>query len=877
MRGPQGVGKSRLASALGLESNTLSSDNLRLAMGSSELSPSGAWTTSQERGGEVWALFDRLAKERMERGETLVLDAMMLPPEDVSKYVGMAKGLDYQVALADFTAFPLEQAIAQDASRVGYRRVGRKVIEKTYSAFGVRKLPASATEGVHVAKWEPAGAEAALAANLSAWLEYPALDLSGYERVVHIGDLQGCFEVLAGPGGPLASGFADNSFYIFCGDLVDRGLENGLIVDWFHKNALGRPNVALLWGNHEDHLSRYAKGLAPVSREFELRTLPQLTAAGVTPEKAARIMAMAVDILPYVWRGQNVVATHAGLTGLPPLDASGVPQWSLLSRRQLSKGAGSYSDPVDETFNARMEELPEELRWTQVHGHRNHGVAALGSRYSVNLEDRVEFGGNLRMATLGVDGWSAFERPNKVFASWRQRFSKKAPRVGVDGQKAKKETGMGVDLEQEQELAKDDDFSFDVSAPIPSWIREKDSAPPTLTPATIASMRAHAGVMEKPMPDRPHISSLNFTRDVFFDKKWDEVVVKARGLFYNTESGEVASRGYEKFFNIGEREDTELSALSKTLKFPVVGYLKENGFLGNLGYDSVKDELMCASKSTTGGAFAGWFKEIFEASTTPEQREEIKRYLRDAEACMVFEVIDPLRDPHMIDYPAAKLTLLDIFHRSEDGLKLGYPELKKAAGVFGLEAKRRMFEFKTMEGMSGWISEAYQHLNYRYRGKDIEGVVFEDAAGFQTKCKLPHYGFWKSMRSSKDRLARLSEKIESIELAVAKNPKLAGAKAQDLERAKENYGKTLASDGHPMAKSFLAWCSGKPRQDLEGVSIIALRKKFDSEIGIDPEWMLVRWDRFDPTEKEEPKAKKGGSTPKGVPAKDAAPTAKPRM
>lgn len=653
MRGPQGVGKSRLASALGLERHTLASDELRLAMGAPELSADGAWAISQERGGAVWALFDRLATERMERGETLALDAMMLRPSDVDKYVRMARGLDYQVALADFTAFPMERAVAQDASRVGYRQVGRSVIERTYAAFGERRLPASALAGVHVARWEPAGAEAAMAANLGAWLDYPTLDLSGYERVVHIGDLQGCFDVVAGPGGPLEKGFDDGAFYIFCGDLIDRGLENGQVVDWFHRAALGRPNVALLWGNHEDHLWRYAKGLEAVSREFELRTLPQLREAGVTPGKAGEVMAMAVDILPYRWRGQSVVVTHAGLTGLPPRDGSGSPRWELLARQQLSKGAGSYSDPVDEAFSARMEALPEGERWTQVHGHRNRGVPALAASHSVNLEDRVEFGGNLRLATLGVDGWSAFERPNKVFASWRQRFSTKAP-AGADGRKGKKEERMKADQGEGEGPARDEGFSFDVRAPIPGWITEADSAAAALTPATIASMRAHAGVMEKCMPDRPHISSLNFTRDVFFDKKWDEVVVKARGLFYNTQTGEVASRGYDKFFNIGERDDTQLSALSRTLRFPVAGYLKENGFLGNLGYDSVRDELMCASKSTTGGSFAGWFKEIFEASTTAGQRVEIKRYLRDAEACMVFEVVDPIRDPHMIDYPAAK-------------------------------------------------------------------------------------------------------------------------------------------------------------------------------------------------------------------------------
>jgi hypothetical protein len=399
-------------------------------------------------------------------------------------------------------------------------------------------------------------------------------------------------------------------------------------------------------------------------------------------------------------------------------------------------------------------------------------------------------------------------------------------------------------------------FAFDVRAPIPKWITEAGSAAPRLEPATLELMRAHDGVMEKPMPDRPWISSLNFTRDVFFDKKWDDVVVKARGLFFDTNTSEVVARGYEKFFNIGEREETELSALEKTLAFPVVGYLKENGFLGNLGYDASKDELVVASKSTTGGDFARWFKEIFESLVDEPRRDEIKRYLRDAEASFVFEVIDPVRDPHMIEYAKPKLTLLDVFHRSEDGRKLDYSDLKKAASCFGLEAKRRMFEFKDMASMNGWMRKAYSDLSYRYDGLDIEGVVFEDQAGFQTKCKVPHYGFWKSMRSSKDRLARLGEKIALLDEAIAKDPKLGEIRAQELSNAKGNWDRTLGADAHPLAKAFLSWCAGKKPAEIGPKSIIDLRRQFDAEVGIKPEWMAVHWDRFDPTEKEAPRAKK---------------------
>jgi predicted kinase len=866
MRGPQGVGKSTLIKALGLELHALSSDKLRVMLGAPELLSSGAWGLPQERGAAVWAHMEKLCKERMERGETVALDAMFVPPADVTGYARLARDKGYEMLLVDFTDFPLERAIEQDALRPRETRVGEAVLRRTAKAFEERPLSRADLAGARIEKWSPEDGSAGLERRVGDWLRTPELDVSGFDSVVFVGDLQGCFDVVAGPGGPLEHGLDARTFYVFCGDLLDRGLENGKVLSWFLKTVAGRENAVLVWGNHEDHIWRWSVGLPAVSKEFELRTLPQLEAEGLTPADGAKALAGAVDILPLNWRGQKMVATHAGLPGLPPFEADGKPAWHLLAVYQLRKGAGSYSDPVDETFDAQMKALPAGARWTQVHGHRNRGVGALEFAHSVNLEDGVEFGGRLRMARLSEAGWEATSRDNKVFASWRTRFSGKL--LGAQAQKARERKNKGEAMQEEQGSSQEEAFAFDVKTPVPAWITEEGSAPPRLSAQTMAQMRAHEGVMEKPMPDRPWIKSLSFTRDVFFDKKWDEVVVKARGLFVNDETLEVACRGYEKFFNIGERPETELSALSSTLNFPVVGYLKENGFLGNLGYDSAKDELMWASKSTTGGDFAKWFKEIFDATVTGERAVEIRHYLRDAEASFVFEVIDPERDPHMIDYPEPKLVLLDVFHRSEDGRKLPHDEMKRVAERFGLEPKQRMFEFKDMNSLKGWIRKAYVDLSYRYAGKDIEGVVFEDKAGFQTKCKLPHYGFWKSMRSSKDRLARLGQERSLMEATLPRDGKQEKVKAQKLEKIEANWARVLASDTHPMAVEFLKWAAANPWAELGASSVIELRKRFDKEVGIKPEWMAKAWDRFDPTEKEAPKAPKAKES---APAEQSAP------
>ena len=87
--------------------------------------------------------------------------------------------------------------------------------------------------------------------------------------------------------------------------------------------------------------------------------------------------------------------------------------------------------------------------------------------------------------------------------------------------------------------------------------------------------------------------------------------MRARGLFLNTLTNEIVIRAYDKFFNIGERRDTELAALEQTMTFPVRAWVKENGFLGLVGYDSAAGGLVMASKSTTEGDYAAAFRREF--------------------------------------------------------------------------------------------------------------------------------------------------------------------------------------------------------------------------------------------------------------------------
>lgn len=74
------------------------------------------------------------------------------------------------------------------------------------------------------------------------------------------------------------------------------------------------------------------------------------------------------------------------------------------------------------------------------------------------------------------------------------------------------------------------------------------------------------------------------------------------------------------------------------------------------------DELYFCSKSTDQGDYVEYFKSIFYMTYNEEQIEAIKDRFRKEDISMVFEVIDPVNDPHMIKSTERTLVLLDMIY-----------------------------------------------------------------------------------------------------------------------------------------------------------------------------------------------------------------------
>ena len=323
-------------------------------------------------------------------------------------------------------------------------------------------------------------------------------------------------------------------------------------------------------------------------------------------------------------------------------------------------------------------------------------------------------------------------------------------------------------------------------------------------------MVAHDYVNVTASASQPHIASISFTKSAFHKQHWDEVTTRARGLFVNRDSLEIVARGYDKFFNMGERPETQLETALDRFSYPVQIWVKYNGFLGITGYDAEKDQLLIGSKSRLEGPFADMFREILTDQIGAAGLERLRRALRDLGASATFEVIDPVRDPHIVAYDHAQVILLDVIrrHAPETGSpdRLNYEELKAfAAHVMGsksraLPVKERLATIENADAMRHYIERYLSPARERHG----EGLVLEDASGWAIKIKSPWYSHWKRARSHVNRVVELTSK-----------------------------GKPLPDSYEPEHQAFMDWARRQPIETLRSASIIELRDAWQGKTPLD--------------------------------------------
>ncbi|MDE6292396.1 MAG: T4 RnlA family RNA ligase, partial [Bacilli bacterium] len=165
----------------------------------------------------------------------------------------------------------------------------------------------------------------------------------------------------------------------------------------------------------------------------------------------------------------------------------------------------------------------------------------------------------------------------------------------------------------------------------------------------------------------------------------------------------------------------------------------------------IKDnELFFASKSTNEGPFVGYFKDIFFKTFKEEQIETIREKIEKDNLSFVFEVIDPINDPHIIEYNEPKIVLLDMIYNATEYSKISYEELKTFGKSNNIEVKELIYTANDMSEFNKIYEEIISD-NYMLNGEYIEGFVIEDSNVFMVKTKTFYYDKWKRLRGKMEK------------------------------------------------------------------------------------------------------------------------------
>ena len=684
LRGIQASGKSTWIKENNLEPYTLSADNIRLNIANPVLLEDGSYEISQKYNKVTWELLYKYLEMRMQNGDFTIIDATHSDLKLLNKYKDLASIYKYTMYCLEFDV-PLEEALRRNRERDNYKYVPERVIERTYETIKKNEKLPSALKKIE---------------SIDEIINFYTADVNQYEKVVIIGDIHSCAEPLK----EVLKDFNEETLYIFVGDYFDRGIQP---VETFNimLDLLEKPNVILIEGNHEEKsMKKFIYDEEKYTKSFEETTLlPLLKEYDVDYVRASlkKIYKKLRQCFAFEFRGKKFLCTHGGL----PL----VPKLTLVSAKEMIHGVGKYETEIGEIYSENYKKGLCQ-GFIQVHGHR--GVN--DGQFSYCLEDRVEFGGELKVLTIDNEG--------------------KIKKTGIKNSVYNK----GLKLPMSGAVEK---VEFNTANEL------------------INEMIRHQFITVKECEH--NLISLNFNREAFNKKKWNDLTIKARGLFVDKDSGEVKIRSYNKFFNFGERH-VNLGYLKKYATYPIRAFKKYNGFLGLASV--VNGEVVLTSKSVTSGKYKDIFQDIWN-KVESEVRELLKQTMIENNCTAVFEVVSPEYDPHIIKYDKEHLYLLDFIENKLDldthNIDLEFSEnlMKKVEFSSNLLTKKEeLTRLENYDELYNFLAEKEKSL------EEFEGYVLCDNSGFMFKFKLPYYNLWKTRRAWLERYRSALAKGKKVEV-----------------------------------------------------------------------------------------------------------------
>lgn len=715
------------------------SARLRQLISNPVMTTDGEYRITQDSDRLAWDMLYKALEHRMRRGDFTIIDATHTTKTSMKNYKKLIEHYRYRVYYKTIDC-SLEELLERNQTRPEHKRIPEEGIRQKHALLQTNDVPNFATE----------------INDLSEIDNFYTMDANKYKDIKVIGDVQGCYTVLM----EALSDFNPETLYIFVGDLLDRGIENDKVLQWAFEHAKD-PNVIFIRGNHDVHLENWAfdaldENGNPIKlpHVFNYKTRPQLLGQkdydhyeigidlkddGLTyytvngqmtdipvfyykdklvekprmtfrngtvhlidpyqvrhntnystftvdefklKKQARDLIRRFRDAVALEFHGRKYFINHAGISALPKM--------TFIPSFQLIRGVGKYETQIDEIWDESFQKGNTQ-GFIQVHGHRHTN----STEHSICLEDNVEYGGNLCVLHITENGHSVQKYENTVF---------RIPQTDTESDAAAK-----------------------------PWIEDTENQ-------TTNSMIRNKHIRVKSLDH--NLYSLNFTSRAFEKGIWDTETIKARGLFVDQTTGEIKMRSYNKFFAIGEQEETQISNLKKSVKFPLVAHKKYNGFLGIAS--TINGEFVLATKSTTEGEYVDYFREIFD-QLTQKEKDQLKDLSEKYNCSFTFEV-EHTSDRHIIDFDRNSLTILDAIPNSFefDGIDIDSAFSNKV--LEQLDITSPFFKRKEIIATFDDIPTLMRYIKEHDYNRDSEGLVLTDQNGFMFKVKYAYYREVKRLR-----------------------------------------------------------------------------------------------------------------------------------
>ena len=172
-------------------------------------------------------------------------------------------------------------------------------------------------------------------------------------------------------------------------------------------------------------------------------------------------------------------------------------------------------------------------------------------------------------------------------------------------------------------------------------------------------------VKQQPIPDTDGIVANNFDAQAFRHDIWNDMTIKARGLF--TRENQIVGRGFNKFFQIDQNPESTL----ESLVFPVIVAKKYNGTLIVTFWDTETNQLRVFSKGG-GDKMSQLDRQILEKTGWIDKLKQYYTIPANQSTTVLFEGIDPVNDPHIVLHDHITAKPLAIISNTQQGHNLAH-------------------------------------------------------------------------------------------------------------------------------------------------------------------------------------------------------------